>query len=248
MKRRSCREDCRAAAHRPAGFVSIRDGRRHLLIRNELTGAAPAILDAFATLRHNFSAAQGNRKSGMRLELDGQPPLFVRRSKRGGFLRHFVDDLYLGFQPRVVREIGIAEVAEARGIPVARSMGAIIQTLAPAVYRAALITAALTGRTLWDLLADNPDRAALAPVVAATRAALAQMHQGGLAHADLNLHNLFVTGDADSCRVVILDLDKARLYPGPLPARVRRRHLRRLLRSRAKLDRVCPWFDPRELF
>jgi RIO-like serine/threonine protein kinase len=62
------------------------------------------------------------------------------------------------------------------------------------------------------------------------------MHARGLFHADLNLHNLFVTRVGASYTVIILDLDKARLFGPPLTPALRRRNLRRLLRSVRKLD------------
>ena len=52
----------------------------------------------------------------------------------------------------------------------------------------------------------------------------------------LNLHNLLVTRRAESFSVVILDLDKARLYHPPLVPSLRRRNFDRLIRSARKLD------------
>jgi hypothetical protein len=62
------------------------------------------------------------------------------------------------------------------------------------------------------------------------------MHNGGLLHADLNLHNLFVTKAGERLIVVILDLDKAQLFDGPVPHRRRRVNFARLARSARKLD------------
>ena len=62
------------------------------------------------------------------------------------------------------------------------------------------------------------------------------MHRGGLRHADLNLHNLFVTQSGERLTVVLLDLDKARFYAAPLSNDLRRQSLDRLRRSAYKLD------------
>ncbi|HTW89739.1 MAG TPA: lipopolysaccharide kinase InaA family protein, partial [Candidatus Binataceae bacterium] len=62
-------------------------------------------------------------------------------------------------------------------------------------------------------------------------------------HADLNLHNLFVTHRGDEFAVVILDLDKARLFDHPVPAPLKKRSHTRLLRSIRKLDREGRYFD-----
>ena len=48
------------------------------------------------------------------------------------------------------------------------------------------------------------------------------MHDKGLFHADLNLHNLLVTQARDSFSVVIIDLDKSRLFDAPLSTAMRR--------------------------
>lgn len=71
-----------------------------------------------------------------------------------------------------------------------------------------------------------------------------RMHEAGLFHDDLNLHNLFVTRIAESFTIVILDLDKARLYSKPLNSQLRRLNFDRLARSAHKLDRTGAIFTP----
>jgi hypothetical protein len=90
--------------------------------------------------------------------------------------------------------------------------------------------------TLWEFLSTDDDPLVRAHVLTQARHAIERIHQGGLFHADLNLHNLFVTHSGESFTVVILDLDKARLYPGPLPVRLRQDNFHRLLRSARKPD------------
>jgi len=45
-----------------------------------------------------------------------------------------------------------------------------------------------------------------------------------------------VTQERESFTVIIIDLDKARLYDAPLPAAMRRANAARLVRSARKLD------------
>jgi tRNA A-37 threonylcarbamoyl transferase component Bud32 len=62
------------------------------------------------------------------------------------------------------------------------------------------------------------------------------MHDNGLFHADLNLHNLLVTEARESFTVIIIDLDKSRLFDAPLSSAMRRANAVRLTRSARKLD------------
>jgi len=69
------------------------------------------------------------------------------------------------------------------------------------------------------------------------------MHDKGVFHADLNLHNLMVTQAGESFKVMILDLDKARIYDASLDPSLRSANARRLLRSTRKLDPAGRYFD-----
>jgi RIO-like serine/threonine protein kinase len=73
------------------------------------------------------------------------------------------------------------------------------------------------------------------------------MHERGLYHADLNLHNLLVSEHDESFSVIILDLDKARIFDGPVPAALRRRNAARILRSARKLDPNGRFLDESEI-
>jgi len=69
-----------------------------------------------------------------------------------------------------------------------------------------------------------------------TGRAVAALHKAGVFHADLNLRNILVHPGPEGVRIALLDFDRAWLGPVPLGARARRRNLRRLVRSLAKLD------------
>jgi len=100
----------------------------------------------------------------------------------------------------------------------------------------AMLTRTLNGMTLWEFIRTDDDPIVRAHVFEQARHAIERIHQGGLCHADLNLHNLFVTRAGESFTVVILDLDKARLRDRPVSGAARRRIAARLLRSAHKLD------------
>jgi hypothetical protein len=216
-----------------AEFELFKLERRVLYLRRDLGHCAPAL---FAILsRLHSGAGAGNRKSGFPLKLDGVE-LFARINRRGGFVRRFVTDIYFGLHARPVRELAVAAEARRRGIAVAEPMGAGLEWVAPIAYRGAFLSRPLEGMTLWEFLRTDDDPYVQRHVLGQARQAIDTMHREGLCHADLNLHNLFVTKSGDGFAIVILDLDRARLMAGPVSAPMRARNLARLRRSARKLD------------
>jgi tRNA A-37 threonylcarbamoyl transferase component Bud32 len=142
-----------------------------------------------------------------------------------------------------VCELAIAAEAQRRGIPVAEPVGAMVEWVAPVMYRGFFLTRALSGMTLWDFLRTDDDPYVRAHVFEEVRHAIDTMHRLGLFHADLNLHNLFITQSRESLAAIILDLDKARLFRRPVPARLCRRNFARLRRSVRKLDPEGRYLD-----
>ena len=220
-------------------------GRRLLYIRRDLAPRAPAIFALLAELKRDLGT--GNRGSGFPLPLEGGPELFARWGRRGGFARLITPDVYFGASTRPLRELAIANEARLRGIPIAEPLGAMIETVAPGFYRSAFITRALSGMTLWEFLRADDDPVVRAHVIELARAAIDTMHNGGVMHADLNLHNLFVSKAGERLIVVILDLDKAQLFDGPVPAGRRRASFARLIRSARKLDPTRRYLDAKSI-
>ncbi|HLW70934.1 MAG TPA: lipopolysaccharide kinase InaA family protein [Candidatus Binataceae bacterium] len=232
--RSATQESPRCPALAALGFATYRAAGRTLYLRNDLLSEAEEILTLIAEAER-IGAGAGNRRSGFRIELR-QTPLFVRRSRRGGWMRLLNRDLYLGKRPRPARELALASEAMRRAIPIAEPLGALIEPIIPGIYRGAMITRALSGMTLWEFLQTDDDPRVRTHILELARQAVDTMHRRGLFHADLNLHNLFVTQSGESFAVVILDLDKARFFPAALPINLRRRNLHRLIRSARKLD------------
>ncbi len=242
--RAAARENRRSARETVPGFASFRAGRKTLYLRDSLAGDAPSILASFAALDHTHARGAGNRQSGFVIKPTGGPDIFVRRGRRGG-LMHFINrDLYFGLRPRPLMELAVALEAARRGVPIAEPLGVVIESLAPGVYRGAMLTQAMAGTTLWEVLLTDDDSRVRSFLIEEARRVIDLMHEVGLFHDDLNLHNLFVTRQAESFTIVILDLDKARLYSKPLNSQLRRLNLDRLARSAHKLDRAGAIFTP----
>jgi hypothetical protein len=211
-------------------------GRRVLYIRSDIAPRATEIFSALAELKRTPSDGAGNRGSGFPLKLDGGPELFARRGRRGGLARLLTPDLYFGTSTRPLRELAVANEARLRGIPVAEALGVMIEAAVPGLYRSAFITRALSGMTLWEFLRADDDPVVRMHVAELARHAIDTMHNGGLLHADLNLHNLFVSKDGERLIVVLLDLDKAQLFNQAVTPAHRRVNFERLARSARKLD------------
>jgi hypothetical protein len=226
-----------------ADFVKCRWGRSRLYLEKVLEPHAAEIASKLTAIATGDQAGAGIRQSAHRLELRGAPDLFARRSRRGGALRFLISDIYFGTSPRPLRELLVTLEARTRGVAAAEPMGAMVDWIAPMIYRGFFLTRAIEGMTLWEFLSRNEDPIARGFVLDQARRTIDTMHHRGLFHSDLNLHNLFVTRVGDRFAVVVLDLDKAWLYSVPLTESLRRATLARLARSARKLDPVGRYLD-----
>ena len=190
-----------------------------------------------------MEAGAGNRQSAYRLDLEEGVELFARRGRRGGLMASMLSDVYLGITPRPLNELAVTIEAMRRGIPVAQPMGAMVEWIAPVLYRGFFLTRAVRGMTLWEFVKTDDDPMVRSHVLEQARAAIDTMHEKGLFHADLNLHNLLVTRARDSFTVIIIDLDKSRLFDAPLSSAMRHSNLARLMRSARKLDPSGKYLD-----
>jgi 3-deoxy-D-manno-octulosonic acid kinase len=224
-------------------FTRIRIRRRDIILHRDISAHASEILLAIGALGSGVESGAGNRQSAFRVTIADAPEIFARRSRRGGMIAAIVDDIYLGTNPRPLRELAITVEATHRGVPVVEPMGAVVEWIGPALYRGFFLTRAMRGMTLWQFLQTDDDPVVRSHVLGQARAAIETMHAKGLSHADLNLHNLLVTQAGESFTVMILDLDKSRLYDSPLSPAMRRANLARLARSARKLDRAGKYLD-----
>jgi len=221
---------------RDPNFTRIRIARRDLILHRDIAALAPEILRSLSALGSTGESGAGNRKSAFRVQIADTSDIYARRSRRGGLIALLLNDIYLGINPRTQSELALTVQAMNRGVPVVEPMGAIVEWIGPAIYRGFFLTRAMPGMTLWEFLQADDDPMVRSHVLEQARAAIETMHAKGLWHADLNLHNLLVTQAGDSFTVMILDLDKSRLYDSPLTPAMRRANLARLARSARKLD------------
>jgi tRNA A-37 threonylcarbamoyl transferase component Bud32 len=104
------------------------------------------------------------------------------------------------------------------------------------VYRGVIVTKAIeNATTLADALRGTLTPTGRAAVLDAVARSVRAMHERGVHHRDLNSANILLTGAGADVAVHLIDFDRAQIRR-ELPHRVRRRALRRLDRSLAKLN------------
>lgn len=156
----------------------------------------------------------------------------LRPYRRGGLPGRFLERRYF-LGARAFHELILTERLRWAGVPVAEPLAAVQERRTPG-YQAALVTRRLPGaRPLSSLLRSAGPAEASALLRRAARA-VRRLHQAGGWHADLNTGNVLLPpGETEAAYLV--DLDRGRLFPPPLPPLLGRRNLARLRRSLAKL-------------
>ncbi len=151
----------------------------------------------------------------------------LRHYRRGGFVAKFIKNRYLwtGFaHTRSSQEFDLLLTLWRFGLPVPRPLGAAAWR-SGLTYRAALLTQRIPhAKPLAQCVDLETWRRA--------GVAIADMHQMGVWHADLNVYNVLFD---DQAKVWLIDFDRGRLMAFLTPAQ-RARNLSRLLRSLKKLS------------
>src|SRR5690242_15989753 len=76
-------------------FQEIVLGRSRFYLAQQIAGDPESISRHLKPIAAGAPAA-GNRRSAMRLNIAGLPPMYARRSRRGGLMRYLVSELYAG--------------------------------------------------------------------------------------------------------------------------------------------------------
>jgi 3-deoxy-D-manno-octulosonic acid kinase len=189
----------------PEGYVDRDRGSWRVVAARLELGEMEALLDAVRAGTAGGEEVASGRGGARRMVLAGGKVVFVRKYLRGGFVRHFVRDLYLLRPPRPIRELLATETARAAGCRVPIVHAVAVEENGP-FYRGWIVTSAIEGGGAYiDLFAagDEADRRTL---LAAAGSAIRDLHDAGVYHPDLNGHNLLVDADGE---VAIIDFDRA---------------------------------------
>ncbi len=215
--------------------VQIQCGKAHILYDAELPVQAEPVFFDVAHWQARGRLAGMARGRGEAAFLDvGDYHYVLRHYRRGGLPGRFVRDRFLWCglcRSRAWREWQLTAELYGRGLPVPRPVAA--QVVRDGLfYRADIVTLRIN------------DSRSLAQVLAAGTLPYAQwrelgrclrrFHDAGLDHADLNAHNILLSGDD----FFVIDFDRGRLRA---PGAWRQRNLARLLRSLHKLAQTPPF-------
>jgi len=149
---------------------------------------------------------------------------------------------------RRLAELYATQLARRRGVPTGEVLGACVEWRSFGLYRGVLVSRAADGYTnWWAWLTTRPSPQQRRQLVRAVARVIARLHTAGIQHADLNLTNVLVRFEAETPRVLLIDFDRAGVFPAPLHAARRRRSLRRLQRSIKKLDPHGQYFSAQDL-
>jgi len=181
-------------------------------------------------------AGDGGRGAVCRVVLPGIGPAYVRDYRHGGLLRGFLGRRF--FIPgRETRELRVLSAARAAGLPVPEPLASARKRCGRFVgYRARIVTseiprAASLVTALWEKATRGIDTA---PLLSSVGKAVRAMHDAGIFHHDLNMHNIL---SDENDEIFIIDFDRARMRKA-LGMGGRLTNLRRLLRSARKLARL----------
>lgn len=230
----------------PTGFVEKHIGNTLWWIREgwkeRLLSLIPALLHSsqqHSALADSHSAfrIRAGRGTIQRIQVTPQEAIIVRPYRRGGFVRHFLRDLYWDRPLRPFAELTCTEEAQRRGVPTVEVLGAYIEWTMGILYRGWLVTREATGfHTLWDWLQTEESSDLRQQILTGVAQAVAIMHKAGIAHADFNPTNVLVDPASDSPQVLLIDFDRARMFPQLVPAALREANLRRFRRFFGKHD------------
>jgi len=234
----------------PAGFLEQRRGTVLWWLKVGWESLLPDLVPQALAAQspHSSLVVPGGRGTIHRIELEAQGTLIVRPYRRGGFVRHFIRDVYWDHPPRPFSELCCTEEARERRVPTVEVLGAQVEWRLGVLYRGLLVTReAVDFHNLWNWLHTAPTADLRRATLSAVAHAIATMHQAGIAHADLNPTNILVSPDNDPSRALIIDFDRARLFSGPVPPCLREANLCRFRRFFSKYEVHQQWFSVAEL-
>jgi 3-deoxy-D-manno-octulosonic acid kinase len=159
----------------------------------------------------------------------------LRRYQHGGLFGGVTGSLYLG-PSRALDELHVTARAEAQGAPVPHVLCLALWPAAGPLWSALIGTREeRNARDLLEALLGASDATARRSLLREVGAAVRKLHDAGVDHRDLQLHNVLVVEETGRRRIVVVDLDRAVYHArGALSARLRARNLGRLTRSAVK--------------
>jgi 3-deoxy-D-manno-octulosonic acid kinase len=207
------------------------DGIYHIIFDPELVESPSADLFNVDTLKGQgvLEGTAGGRGASCIIRFTDRTWV-LRHYRRGGFVGKVLHDQYVGMSREKSRswsEWKLLNRLHAEGYPVPRPVAAAFVP-ACGYYRADLVTEFIPeSNTLAEILSEDK---LSSDTWLQVGACISRFHQRGVYHADLNAHNILVTGTG---AVYLLDFDKGKILA---PGEWCDGNLKRLHRSLCKLN------------
>lgn len=206
----------------PAGFELVQNGSDPALVRRDLAHLSPT---TWWSPGRPLPGAKGRGDVALLEPAEGLMAV-ARTYRRGGALGGFLRDRYPNPR-RAFRELNLLAALGSLGVPAVEPLAAVARRHG-ALFRLRLVTTLVPGaRPLTDFMGSCPKlrRAAVEEAGRVVGAAF----DAGLRHRDLHPDNLLAQESPSGVRVLLMDLDRARLE-GPVATRDRDRMLVRMAR------------------
>ena len=164
------------------------------------------------------------------VESPGPTAVVVRRNRHGGMLRFLTGDRFI--QPtRALLELETSVRLAAAGVSTPEVIACAVYPIAGVFARSDVMTRRLPEGADFPAAWRNVDHSGRQLLLAEVAALLRALARAGARHADLNLKNIYISGNGTTLRGYVLDVDRV-TFPGTGDAG--ERNFRRLARSARK--------------
>lgn len=229
----------------PKGYTLVQHGSALLIVKETYKErllaqgiAEPEKLIQSCRIQEHGRTGRGSMPS---IPVEGTPgeTMILRSYLRGGVLRLFNRDMYIGYG-RPFKELCLTVAAASKGVPTPDILAAVAVKAAGPFYRGYLMSKELSScrdlpSYLSELALGKTFFSDKRKLLKKTAEAICLMHDKGFFHGDLNMKNI-LADTASPHNLYIIDWDKSR-HAERLKLSERRANILRFCRSMAKLAR-----------
>ena len=199
----------------PPGYVVHRVADAWLVFDSAYAAELVALRLADPDARRRLFARAPKRGRGAApsVSLRRDVHTILRRYQHGGLFGGITRNLYLG-PSRALDELHVTSRAESSGAPVPHVLCLALWPAAGPFWSALIGTREERGaRDLCDVLLALDDAHARRALLREVGTAVRKLHDAGVDHRDLQLHNILAVDEGEKRRIVVVDLDRAVYHP-----------------------------------
>jgi len=233
----------------PPGYIRHDEDGRILVVKSDLASTLKPLME---TGFHRLSSLPGaqittGRAGPVHLAIAGQSQrIFVRPYAHGGLAGAALGRSFRS-PARALKELEASARATTLGLPIPEMLGLTAHKISRFSWQMEFWSWWIPDSMTLSLCLGKPS---LAPetrrnILDTVGTSLRSCHEAGLIHRDLNARNIIVMQGGSGWNALVVDLDRASFFGGPLPYSRRIRQLHRLYRSLAK-EGVIPSIIPPE--